>query len=1183
MKDLLSTILLLFLGLFSAVAQQPRTTMGVDFWTVFMTNMNFTDTNTALEVSITVSALRDCSFTIENPNTGWSETHNAYAGRSVKVVLPKTECYISSEGRHNLLSIMEPTNRCLHLFSTDTVSLCTANFYSASFDGASILPTPALGSEYIVQTMPVTGFAYPPIFSVTAIEDNTVVDIIPQHPLQNGSMPPANNFTEPMTVSLNRGQSIQVCGGSVNPRDCSGARVIARNNKKIVVINGNKRTGVILHTSTDHIYEQAVPVNSWGKHFILTATELRCKDVVRITASGDDTEIVMNGNVISTINANETFEFELDSSNRANFIETTSPSAMYLYTVTAANCTDSIGEIDSIGDPAMVWIAPIEQSIEDVVFSTFMPSFEAEFMPSRHFVNLVTKTENIQFMRIDNIPITSEFVPVPSNPQYSYARVEVSHGSHKITSNYGFTGHVYGLGKVVSYAYSVGSKVINLEEEMHVGDANANSPDAIHHYCIGDVIDLSVEVSCPTDSIIWTFGDETRLAGTEVSHSYTTEGNYLVEMHIYYPAGNTCSFDPESVHTFDIFVHQPYNIVNNHSARYGDTLYIQGNNIVAVSDTIIHGDYISQFGCDSLVTDNIFIRPYQLNGITAEICAGETYTLNNFNVSEAGTYYQYNISVNGTDSIVVLNLRLNANPQVYINSSGTMCNGGAELTASGNFEYLWSTGSTSQTIDINSPGTYSLTATDENSCTASAQIFIAPEVSANAEVGEIMCHGGVTQVEISAENGIGPYYGEVTETVGAGTYEYYVTDATGCVSSVIVEVVEPKPITLSFQTTDNPCYGDTIGTITASTNNGIAPYSYFWQDGTTDSTLNNLSAGFYYLTVSDVNGCTGTAAAELADPSEIELQISAQMPICSSDNYGSATINATGGNGGFNYSWSNSFNSPSVDSLPIGTYSLTVTDTFGCSASTTITISALDSIEINLITTNLRCDLDSSGAIASDVKYGLEPFSYFWSNGDSLPNITNLEAGPYTLTVTDGYGCTTQGTTEVTEPQSLEFEKIVIQDPTCAYLSDGIILLSTVGGEEPYHFSCNRHYIASPQRTHIGNGNYLFAVTDAMGCRNEILITLDSPESCLHIPNVFTPNADGINDYWVIEGIEKFPNAEVSVFNRWGQKLYSCKEGCLEGWNGRFRGHFVPAGCYTYIINTNVEDLKFSGVVTIIY
>ena len=158
------------------------------------------------------------------------------------------------------------------------------------------------------------------------------------------------------------------------------------------------------------------------------------------------------------------------------------------------------------------------------------------------------------------------------------------------------------------------------------------------------------------------------------------------------------------------------------------------------------------------------------------------------------------------------------------------------------------------------------------------------------------------------------------------------------------------------------------------------------------------------------------------------------------------------------------------------------------------------------------------------------------------------------------------------------------EDPFCRNSRTGSIELSANGGVEPYIYYWNNSKSDVPVMQNMAAGEYVVGVIDGNECMaTEVtvkLIDVDIP--CLRIPNVFTPNGDGVNDTWVIGNIEMFPAAEVYVFNRWGQLMFTSK-GYAEDWDGRYRGHFVPAGTYLYIIDIFDDEDPYEGTVTIIY
>ncbi|MCF0207043.1 MAG: gliding motility-associated C-terminal domain-containing protein, partial [Bacteroidales bacterium] len=158
-----------------------------------------------------------------------------------------------------------------------------------------------------------------------------------------------------------------------------------------------------------------------------------------------------------------------------------------------------------------------------------------------------------------------------------------------------------------------------------------------------------------------------------------------------------------------------------------------------------------------------------------------------------------------------------------------------------------------------------------------------------------------------------------------------------------------------------------------------------------------------------------------------------------------------------------------------------------------------------------------------------------------------------------------------------------VTSPSCIGNNDGMLEISATGGTQPYNYSCNERVTDLPMVSSLYQGVYAVVVTDANGCtfRTNAYIE-DSEADCLRIPNVFTPNSDGINDTWEIDNLHMFPDADIFIFNRWGQLMYSAK-GNEAGWDGLIKGHIVPAGVYTYIIDLHTSSEIYQGTVTIVY
>jgi len=195
----------------------------------------------------------------------------------------------------------------------------------------------------------------------------------------------------------------------------------------------------------------------------------------------------------------------------------------------------------------------------------------------------------------------------------------------------------------------------------------------------------------------------------------------------------------------------------------------------------------------------------------------------------------------------------------------------------------------------------------------------------------------------------------------------------------------------------------------------------------------------------------------------------------------------------------------------------------------------------------------------------------------------HLAAGFYNVVASDANGCTADVQVTVLQPERIQLD-FAIKEPTCRDSNDGSIEIFASGGAQPYVYALDSYESDSSLFEKLNPGLYSVAVTDANGCFvvERGIVVPANWINCIDIPDVFTPNGDGINDEWIIEHIDMFPEAHIYVFNRWGQLLYK-GQGNDAPWDGRFRGHFVPSGVYTYIVDLGENMDKLEGTVTVLY
>ena len=176
----------------------------------------------------------------------------------------------------------------------------------------------------------------------------------------------------------------------------------------------------------------------------------------------------------------------------------------------------------------MVWVAPLEQRINEITFSTFNSS-----NLGHHYVNVTTPTTSVESVLLDGENAADQFHIVASNPMYSCARIEISNGTHTLNSEGGVIAHVYGTGWCETYAYSVGSKAAVLSEQMYVNQVLSTELES-NEFCTYEAIEFDAVVNYPCDSIVWNFGDsQETFNGLHFTHHYAQAGTYPVSMTVF--------------------------------------------------------------------------------------------------------------------------------------------------------------------------------------------------------------------------------------------------------------------------------------------------------------------------------------------------------------------------------------------------------------------------------------------------------------------------------------------------------------------------------------------------------------------------------------------------------------------------------------------------------------------------
>lgn len=536
-------------------------TEGSDFWVTFLQADQ--DPNHKLKLELTITSRTNCSVTIENPFTTYSQTEKVTAGQSKTITLYTGDVRVTqarntmnNTGKVCYAVYSEQVDKCaLHVTAKDDsgkpakISLFASNYKQATFDATNVLPTASLRDEYIVQTYTPSDHnpgdnspAQGSHFAIVAAEDGVVVDYWPTVATTGHT---AN--TKVTTPTLQKGQVWYVWTGKKDGDngDLSGTRVIARDGKRIAVFQGCPHTNIPYKIKQrDHIFSQAMPVSYWGSNFVLTASKERKKDIIRILALYDNTQVYINEDLVHTFNftnddPKQYWEFVIGekgdfAENGSCYLTTSCPCAVHLFMASQ--------EFDGVsnGDPAMLWVNPIEQRIDQITFATYNSSNGT----TQHYTNIVTDKPNL--MTLDGNSIASEFKPVNGNADYSYAQLSLGTDatSHTLKSNGStFIAHVYGFTDNESYGYSAGSATVGREITVNdfpfkSGEEATSIADA-PIFCMSDslVYDLN-NISGSIYRIKLDFGDGTGMDSTKISNGSDEDEPFNISVkHAYHASG----------------------------------------------------------------------------------------------------------------------------------------------------------------------------------------------------------------------------------------------------------------------------------------------------------------------------------------------------------------------------------------------------------------------------------------------------------------------------------------------------------------------------------------------------------------------------------------------------------------------------------------------------------------------
>ena len=505
--------------------------------------------------------------------------------------------------------------------------------------------------------------------------------------------------------------------------------------------------------------------------------------------------------------------------------------------------------------------------------------------------------------------------------------------------------------------------------------------------------------------------------------------------------------------------------------------------------------------------------------------------------------------------------------------------GGTPFSGPNPYIYLWSNGQTTQTVTGLSPGTYTCTISDAG---ASCPFIVTAVITEpdlleidSTEFSHISCFGfdDGEILSIDVLGGTSPFEYSVNGSThysnmayfngyGPGTYTVEVFDANNCVGADIIIISEPNELVVDITTSgwvfnsnsglysyQIKCHGDNSGFANLTITGGTAPYIRKLYDASsgiliTTTNLNSftgLTAGEYEFKVIDAKGCTYSETIMFNQPSLIQHNFIPTHVTCSGWSNGSLTDVISGGVGNattYSYSWNTGANTYTINGIPVGTYTMTVTDENGCHSDSSFSINANNALVANVSSfINISCYDYCDGEIFTAVSGGMPNFNntgnpiynYQWDDvlsqtapsaiGLCADNISNTVQ--YSCIITDGQGCSVVLTQNLSQPDSLTVTATItsnynLEDISCYGANDGKLKAVAVGGNTPYDYIWSTGFTQNNTSisniTNLSAGTYTVVVEDSKGCLDTTAITLTEPTELTILVSQTNVNCFGIYD-----------------------------------------------------------------------
>lgn len=542
-----------------------------------------------------------------------------------------------------------------------------------------------------------------------------------------------------------------------------------------------------------------------------------------------------------------------------------------------------------------------------------------------------------------------------------------------------------------------------------------------------------------------------------------------------------------------------------------------------------------------------------------------------------------------------------------------ICDGDSVILGSGinaSYNYSWAPSIGLDNSTIGNPTAkpiintfYTLDIVDKNTgCKSSDTTYVSvlnSNLTATKTIKNLNCFNDNSgEVKISAINGYKPYQyktstilyqsDSVIKNLSAGIKNYFVIDAKGCEYKDSFTLIEPAKLSVSLVSKkDLKCYNDSIGEIKLTSIGGTPPYNYEW-DQLTNSTdfSSNLKAGDYKIKVKDTKLCSDLLSVSLTQPEQIKAVEVISNNKCSGDSSAAITLNVSKGTAPYQYRWNNGVINQNLYNLKAGLYSITITDNNSCINSFSYVLADPLKIKIDtIIAKGLKCSGYQDGEIYIAASGGTKPLFYSKDSGKMYTSSSifkYLESGYYQIVVKDINNCLLKSSAFIPIQSKLSFE--ISPKDTQVNLGESVQLsyklltgnksmISSILWSPSLGLSCTdcESPVASTYVNQLYNLKIIYNDNCTAESKTKILII---PNDEIFVPNALAPNSDEAENRVLRVYSKNILSAHLSIFNRWGEKVYESIHANEEGWDGKYKNENCPIGVYAYYLELTFLDKR---------